>query len=357
MPGPLPLPVFDAAAAFVGDRLVVVGGVTQSLEATPAIQIRHPIYGWMPIGSNLLEPRGQPTLTRLPSGRWLALGGWSGTWGKNVTYHNGGETFDPLAAGSSRAIEPWNESLEGHTATPLPDGRVAVVCGCELRVYDEAGTWSSEVELVRPRHHHAVALVGQMLVIIGGDDEGTVESVLLGDEPLQSELWGERFSVPIADSSAIALDARFALVAGGADRRSDVTLNATWIIDAARRQIRPSLPLGFERGACDVALFAHPRGVIALGGEWRDGVARGAADIAMLMRPFEGEHRRWALPGNPRLAPFSRRVAIRAADGSFEVIGGYRFVAPDAADPNARAGVTVGDGGERLVVDANRVAD
>ncbi len=359
MPGPMPLPVFDAAAAAIGDEIVLIGGVTQTLEATPAIQRRHPIHGWLPIGSNLLETRARPSLTPLPHGRWLVLGGWSGTWGADATPRDDGETLDPLIAGSSIAITPWGESLEGHTATPLPDGRVAVVCGCTLRIFDPVRRdWTLEIELARERHQHAVALTGWMLVLAGGDEEGSIESILLSSHRPHAELWDERLPAPLRSSSAIALDERFAFVAGGIDQREGRTTDATWVLDTARRQIRALPALELARGACDVTLLAHPRGVLAVGGEWRDGAARGSADVAMLLRPLAHDGKRqWSLPANAAPRHFARRVVVCRADGSIEVLGGYRFIAPYDVAPNQQAGVVVDDSGQRLIVDADGVAD
>lgn len=360
MPGPMALPVFDAAVAAVGDTVVVLGGVTETMTATRAIQLRVPIHGWQPVGSNLLEDRANPSCTPLGHGRYLVLGGWSGTWGHDAVPRADGEVLAPLIAGTSRAVTPWHESLEGHSATRLPDGRVAVACGCAVRVFDPlVDDWTLEVELVRERRHQAAAMVGWNLVLVGGDAEGTVESVWFGAPEPASSLWDERLASPLSESSAIALDERFALCVGGADPETRTTTPATFVLDTARRAIRPSARLSDARGACDVTLCVHPRGIIALGGEWRTGAERGAADTALLLRPLASPPapRQWALPRIPVSADHSRRLVLSHPDGTIELLGGYRFVGPEDAVDGDDAGVVVDASNQRLVVDVTGTAD
>ncbi|MBL9150384.1 MAG: hypothetical protein JNM94_16990 [Phycisphaerae bacterium] len=360
MPAEMAVPVFDAASVAIGEQLVVLGGATESMTATPAIQVRSPNYGWQPVGSNLLESRARASITPLGGDRYLVLGGWSGTWGVDATQRADGEILAPLVAGSSKPVAPWPEPLEGHTATRMPDGRIAVVCGCRLRIFDpRLEAWTAEIELERERRFHAATAIGWNLVLVGGDLEGTIESVWLGSGDAHGELWDARLTSRLDESSAIAINERFAFVVGGFDPDTNRTTADTLILDTARRTLRPGPPLADARGACDVALSMHPRGVIALCGEWRDHTARGASETALLFRPLAPRHemRRWSLPPLPSIGGFARRMAVPRPDGTVELLGGYRFVADGDALPDGRSGIVLDDSNQRLVVDVAGTAD
>ncbi len=363
MPGPMRLPVFDAVAVEIRDQLVVLGGFTDRMEATRAIQIRHPIDGWLPVGSALIEPRARATLIPLARHRVLILGGYSGVWSQDARALDNGEILDPLVAGSARLIESFGVPLEGHTATPLPDGRIAVACGCDLRLFDPASeTWSAPIELARERRHHAAMLVGRTLVLAGGVGEASVESIDLDAEPLASVAWESDLGTAIGHASGAAMDGRHALLAGGLATDERVTLSCTFVLDVAKRLVRPGPRLPLERGACGLTLTRHERGMLVLDGEWRAGDERGNANAALLLTgldgPTLGAHARvWRLPGPDCADALARRMLVVRRDGSVEAVGGYRFIAPDRAAPGEPAGVVVDGSGQRLVVDALPVAD
>lgn len=387
MPGPMQLPVFDGMAIELGQQLVVLGGFTRELEATRAIQIRSTLDGWRPIGSTMHEARARASLHAVGGGRVLVLGGYSGTWGKNATARDDGETLDPLVAGSGRDIEPFGEPLDGHGATELPGGRIAVSCGCSLRVLDLATErWSAPMELARERHHHASVLVGRTLVLIGGDDLGTIESIDLDDldalpatddavvaeAPAATSLLWERgladaAGAPLSHVAAIAIDGRMAYAAGGFRTDERTTVDRTWTVDVARRAVVPGRPLPLPSGACDLVLTRHPRGVIVLDGEWwRDGL-RGNANAALLVTRLPGaadDSSRldwpevWRLPGLGSSADLAHRMLAITAHGAIEAVGGYRYRSPTEIPLDGEpAGVIVVGTGERLAVDVAGTAD
>jgi hypothetical protein len=395
MPGPMHLPVFDGMAMEIGQHVVVLGGFTRGLEATRAIQIRTPIDGWRPIGSALREPRARASLLPLEGNHVLVLGGYSGTWGKNAVARDDGEILDPLVAGSARDIEPFGESLNGHAATRLNDGRIAVSCGCSLRLFDPTTeTWSRTFELACERRHHASIVVGETLVLIGGDDESSVESIDLrslnssSGEPGRlaeagSVVWestlvvasdrGAEFpfqqheTMRLTHAAAIPLDGRFAFAAGGYLHGSQTTVSSTWVLDVAKRLVKPSVTLPLPQGASDLTLTRHPRGVIVLDGEWRASSGRGNANAGFLIARIldasgPATPDLWRLPTLGSSFDLAHRILVRCADGNVESIGGYRYRAPDAS-PNPPAamdgevGVFVDGSSQRLVVDVSGTAD
>jgi hypothetical protein len=368
MPGPMRVPVFDAVAVESRDQLVVLGGFTDRMEATRAIQIRHPIDGWLPVGSALIEPRARATLIPLERNRVLILGGYSGVWSQDARALDDGETLDPLVAGSARLIESFGAPLDGHSATPLPDGRIAVACGCDLRLFDpRTESWSDPIELLRERRHHAALVVGRTLVLAGGVGEASVESIDLDREPLVSVAWDSDLGAAIGYAEGIAVDGRHGLLAGGLASEERVTLGCTYLLDVAKRIVRPGPRLPLERGACDLTLVRHPRGMLILDGEWRAADERGNANAALLLTGLSGVEgdgtqiasnaRVWRLPGPDDANALARRMLIVRRDGSVEAVGGYRFVAPERALPGEPAGVVVDGSGQRLVVDALPAAD
>jgi hypothetical protein len=372
MPGPMQLPVFDGMAMQVGQQLVVLGGFTRELEATRAIQIRSPLDGWRPIGSALLEPRARASLLPLPNGRALVLGGYSGTWGRDAKARDDGETLDPLVAGSARDVEPFGESLDGHAATPLADGRIAVTCGCSLRLFDPTTeSWSEPLELSRERHHHASVVVGDTLVLIGGDDLGSIESIDLSEVdalPTSTYLWEMTLARPgepdgpITGVAAVALDGRHAYAAGGFRSDDRTTVPTAWCIDVAKRLVHRTPDLPLPSGACDLVLATHPRGVIILDGEWRTRGERGNVNASLLVSRLLAEGvpttpEIWRLPSLGASLDLAHRMLVRSADGTVEVVGGYRYRSPNEDDGTQPVGVIVDGTGQRLVVDALGTAD
>jgi hypothetical protein len=328
MPGPMRLPVFDAVAVESRDQLVVLGGFTERMEATRAIQIRHPIEGWLPIGSALIEPRARATLIPLERNRVLVLGGYAGVWSQDARALDNGETLDPLVAGSARLIESFGAPLEGHSATPLPDGRIAVACGCDLRLFDpRTESWSEPIELARERRHHAAILVGRTLVLAGGLGEASVESIDLDQASLTSIVWDADLGTALGHLSSIALDGRHALLAGGLATEARLTLSCTFVLDVAKRLVRPGPGLPLERGACELTLVRHARGVLVLGGEWRAADDRGNANASFLLAGLNGatstaQARVWRLPGPDCEISLARRVMLIRQNGSVEAVGG-----------------------------------
>lgn len=151
----MPLPVFDGAASKSGDWIVATGGFTASMDVTPAIQVLHLDKGWRPVGTQLLEPRARHTQNSLRDGRVLVVGGVSGRVGENPTPLATAELFHPLTSGTTM-IE-LAEPLTGHQSIALADGRVVVVGGTSVRVFDPyTNSFTRRIRLQRERHGPAI---------------------------------------------------------------------------------------------------------------------------------------------------------------------------------------------------------
>jgi N-acetylneuraminic acid mutarotase len=219
-----------------GDVLVAGGTDTQgfSVPDTAVFDTEH--RQWHPAAGNLHAPRRLHTLTRLPNGKVLAVGGlngpsalasaelfdpgtgqWtvtgsleSGRWGHSATLLGdgsvlvtGGSTTRPgggtTALRSAERFEPdsddgeWSparpmtDARTAHTAVRLASGLVLVVGGvtpvgavddpalafCEL--YDPGrDTWTTTGSLLRGRRHHrATLLSGGAVLVTGGTAPGS----------------------------------------------------------------------------------------------------------------------------------------------------------------------------------------
>ncbi len=353
-PSRLPLPVFDAAATVADGRLAVLGGADASLRATAAIQIHDPRHGWLPIGSQLATPRAEASLLPLACGRVLVLGGWQGrlggTGGETPRHLEDGEILDPLVAGSSFAIPPFGGSLEGHSATPDGDGGVIVVAGGLARRLDlPSGRWSEPLHIDPPRRHHAAIARRDGGVLLLGGDAGGEDSNSPPPTRIDRLEWdadlgrlriaptGLSLPEPLAHAAAIAASTSSpVLLVGGVDPLTGRTRGRSWWLDDAGGSIRPGPPLPDPRGAARFAAVPLGGSVVLLGGEWRDGSARGASELALHLDLDASTEAFRLLPPLPPAG--SRRLAVERSPGVIEVVGGYRFTSP--LDPSATAGRT-----------------
>lgn len=350
-PGGMPMPVIEAATVVREQHLAVLGGLDSNFEATSAIQIRDPRRGWLPIGSQLANPRAGAAAVALSDGRVLLLGGFAGSVSAPVRLEDG-ERLDPLVAGSSKPVAPFGQSLEGLSATLLPQDRVLVVAGDAARIYDaRLDLWSDPAPLdIARRHHAAIALDETHVLLIGGEVANRPASrpdrlsatlifvpppeTAAATAPPEAEAfeffakaappWGLReFS-----AARHPRDGRW-LIAGGLDPSSGTTVQDTWWLDSDRAALRrgPALPLA--RGACRLHLAAADRGLAILGGEWRGEGARGESDASLLLLAERDRGTEWR-----RLAPLpdssSRRMLVGGAQG-IELIGGYAFLDAETA--------------------------
>lgn len=354
----LPLPVFDAAAVEADGRLVVLGGVVHSLEATAAIQIHDPRHGWLPIGSQLDRARAGASATPLPCGAVAVLGGWQGRLGRDLEHHDTGEILRPLIAGSSRPLPPFGGSLEGHSATLDGDGGLIVVAGDLARRLDpRSRQWSEPLRLMEPRRHHAAIAQGGGVLLLGGSGGGDAGAIgptrieRLRWDPLATRLRAECVGLsipqPLSHAAVVATRERDRLLlAGGICIATGATSSRTWRIDLREGSIRSGPPLPDERGAAAIAIAEGAEGAVLLGGEWRRAAARGEADLALLLDLSAAEPAFRPLPPLPQAG--SHRIAIARAGGDLEILGGYRFVPSAAASPEQPAGVAVAATHHRL---------
>ena len=167
------------------------------------------------------------TVTLLPDGRWLLIGG-QGAQGPlaTVTIH------DPVT-GSTTALTPLSQPRSGHSATVLPAGDVLVLGGIGpdgqlvtvLEHYDPASQSSHAMppgDLTARAFHSATLLTdGRVLVAGGGSPDGQVfgDAQLLDPATSTVELVPTPLTTPRRGAEAKLLSDGRVLIWGGVDAR------------------------------------------------------------------------------------------------------------------------------------------
>ena len=191
--GTLLLDIADYTATGLPDgRVLIVGGFARFAGGVPSAiaEVWDPrTRSFSPTGS-LAQARERHTATLLADGRVLIVGGYS--W-DSATGHTlaSAEVWDPITEAFSPA-GTLSESLYGHTATLLPDGRVLIAGGVsgqqtgpdgewpdgEWRDLASAELWDSSTEAFDPagslavaRGGHAASLLpdGRVFMVGGGN--------------------------------------------------------------------------------------------------------------------------------------------------------------------------------------------
>ncbi len=338
------VPVAGAAAASPERGPALIGGFTERLEATAAIQLRDPRLGWMPVGSSLLEPRAEATAILLADDSVLVIGGWSGRLPDEVRPLGTVERIDPWnPAGRHTVPPPFPEDVEqglaGHAACRLPDGRVLLIHGRRGAVFDPASeSWSPPFAIAAERRHAAIVPCRSPtsdvieVVLIGGvrrRGEPSIETIeITADGAVASKAWSVDApddSIPSDLTRMATLETESAIVVAGGERvgRSE---SRTWRLDPRARSVTAGPDLPIEGGVAAGCLIAVGQRLVVLGGEsMRDGRPTPTTHGAVLNRRLD---RAWPLPPSPALAV--RMTVVPTDDGGPELVGGYRF---DASAP------------------------
>ena len=403
---PMPLPVFDAGAGLSDGWIVVSGGFGEDLSTTPAIQVHSDSRGWRPVGTQLVEARARHTQITLSDGRVLVVGGVQGSLGPNSATKPvplaSAEVFHPLIAGSE--LIDLGEPLVGHTAHLLPDGRVAVVGGSWVRLFDPTVNGFTEaIHLQHPRHGHAGVLWNRVVfpepvspaLAVGARDEpgykiveqelsidhvptargasigATMEPqkvpvpevreapslatrlVLLvvggeGDSTIEevslptrsSRLWDAQLPTSLTSACATPASNQHVLLIGGIDPDTGDSLGTTWWLDA-HESVNPGPDLDLPEGCAAAACFVDSR-------DGREVMFGGEQHATESIRPVasgrmilrDGE-RVFSLPVARACAEYTRRNWFRLDDRRVAAVGGYRFVDAAAATADNPAGVYV----------------
>ena len=323
---PLLQPRAAAAAAVVGDRIVVTGGV----DATGRLLDTTEIFdgtAWR-LGAPLPTPRQM--LGAASDGKLIhVVGGNSGTADVATV-----ETYDPAADTWTRQPEmPGRRSDFGVT---FADGRLVVVGGMSQgEVLDSvvaldvaSQSWNGLPELATGRHGMAVAAVGKTVYVIGGstatgDAAVTASAEALTLAPRKPQPAAEWRALPDAPTARLmmastVLDGEIWIVGGMLGHAQTLNTVESYNPQTGQWQTRPSLPIGLHH-----ATAATYRGEVVVVGGARESIAD-ASNKAFVFRGGSWEE----LPGlqRGRVAPAAAVVGDKLV-----VVGGQddkQLVAP-----------------------------
>ncbi len=179
---------------------------------------------WTSTGS-MAQGRDNHTATLLPDGKVLVVGGYGNTYSVYSGYLATVEVYDP-ASGTWSRTGSMSVPRSGHTATPLPGGKVLVAGGyndngdlATAEVYDPAlGTWSATGSMTSPRSSHTATRLadGKVLVAAGRKSPGEIVATAEVYDP-GSGTWSTTGSMASlrVDHTATLLPGGKVLVTGG----------------------------------------------------------------------------------------------------------------------------------------------
>ena len=297
-------------------EVLVVGGCTvdgcELDERAAETELFDPETGHFRPGPRLLRPRVGHAAVRLPDGRVLVAGGWTGNPPTATT-----ELYDPerntFVAGP-RMTSPRG----GFAVVPLGKGRFLFTGGTDgnrvlasAEIFDAAtGRFSRTGSMRTPRSAHSATALGDGRVLIaGGSDRRDV--VLATSEIFRRGRFVRARPMTIRryKHGAVALQRGAVLIVGGSDKRDFFGRYAAAEVFSGGR-FRPVRPMAEAR-------FKLPDAVVRLA-SGRVVVAGGGASVEV----YDPKARRFRGAGRlGRALAFSTATVL--ADGRILVAGGY----------------------------------
>jgi DNA-binding beta-propeller fold protein YncE len=306
--GSLPAPLQDPSVAVVGQRVLLLGGLTAADTSTDAI-VAAGFHGARVLG-RLPSPRHDTAAAAL-GGAAYVFGGGNGTaqladivrvdprtGAASVVAHLPAASSDSAAA----AIGGTAYVVGGYTGTRWLDTIVAYRPGTTPRVV---------ARLPRTLRYGAVTAVGNRLVIAGGSlENGTASDDVLTWTPgtARARLLG-RLPTPTTHATAATLGG-IAYVIGGRGASVGTPTDTIVAVDVARRRIRPAGTLTTPRS--DLASAGLGRRILVAGGSGATGTVDTVSALA---------------PGTPHRALASAHVVDRSDVYAFD---GRGMLAPAA---------------------------
>jgi len=268
---PLPMAVISPASSVSGARWIVTGGVRSDFSAAAEVQVFDLHTQTWSLGQPLRQGRLRHAQITLADGRVLVVGG--------QRFAAGQQRFEPLP--SCELIEPDGDGVApapdlpapigAPTLTTLPDGRVLAVGGTIACIFDPAtDAWADPIALREPRAAHAaVALPDRNEVVVIGGNRRRVE--LIEVDRQRSVALTAVLPFPIDDTAAALLPDGRVWVLGGQRADTGRSIDDTFLLDLGnpgptRLTRGPRLPIG--PGLADHRLVAlHDGRLVLVGGE------------------------------------------------------------------------------------------
>ena len=328
LPGTLEFPVIDAALLRIGKRVVLLGGMDNAFQATPAVQLRQENGIWRPVGVQMLRARIRPRATALPDGRVFVWGGDSGSvLEETLEPERNGEVLDPRVAGSARLITPPDEAEWPMSSGPclLGDGTVALAAGSAVQRFDPvAMEWLDPIPVPGTATDPGLCLIAECRVLLTATDPET-KATRLHDVDCTTGVvttWPASLPRTIPGAQLLPLpDERVLVIGWRTDEGGPPCSADSYLIACTDRTVqeRPGLPHDPD------------------GPEWLH-AATSNQDVLVLMSPGfartdevqgyllksrqDGSLRTWRLI-SPPLGRF--QMILGDEERRFELFGGYRY--------------------------------
>ena len=200
---PMNQPAFGRSLVPLNDgRILAAGGFTGDPgmgKWSSGVEIYDPDTNRWMSAENMIVPRILPQSVVLPDGRVLVTGS---DFSQSVATNNSpdSETYDPATGKWTAAAAMLQRIYANHTLTLLPDGRVLAVGGLEIlddgnyvplsttEIFDPiTNTWSPGPDLSQPRASHSATLMpdGSVLIVGGISEQNGQQYVTVSTEIIE----------------------------------------------------------------------------------------------------------------------------------------------------------------------------
>ncbi len=160
----------DHTATLLSDGLVLVTGGVQNNQQLSTTEIYNPVTNAWTVGPAMNAPRSDHQASLLKDGRVLVVGRYGAP--------TDAEIFDPRR-GTLSTAGSMPETRNGFTLTAMPDGKALIVGGADTShapiieappyLYDpKLNMWRPAARMSMNRHHHTATLLPNGLVLVAG---------------------------------------------------------------------------------------------------------------------------------------------------------------------------------------------
>ena len=269
----------SATLLTTGLVLIAGGCVLPSCETgerSASAELFDPATGAFTPVSSMTIPHVGNSATRLPDGRVLIAGGWSG-----VRPTASAELYDP-ATGAFTPTGMLQTPRGGHTDTLLPDGRVLITGGYDgrqslasIEVYDpRTGAFTPAGTMTTARNAHTANLLPDGRVLLSGGSSGSGDVLSSAElyDPARGEVHSTGAMAMVRHKhAAVTLHDGRVLIVGGSDARDGLGQYAsTELYDPESGTFQEGPPMRAERFKLPAAVVLLPNSeVLVAGGDTR----------------------------------------------------------------------------------------